>query len=128
MPSNLTCQSTPQKHNYFLRKVHHFQTGMKLIQVESSFPRKSMTFFAVNMLGTCIQLEEEKSVLADLKALLLKMTGSVSGKLMSIYLFKYFLLSIFLFLSLVRTPIIWMLKILLLISLLFRFFFFFCIS
>ena len=59
---------------------------MKLIQVESSFPRKSMTFFAVNMLGTCIQLEEEKSVLADLKALLMKMTGSVSGKLMSIHI------------------------------------------
>lgn len=61
---------------------------MKLIQVESSFPCTSMTFFAVNMLGTCIQLEEEKSVLADLKALLLKMTGSVSGKLMSIYIYS----------------------------------------
>ena len=48
-----------------------------------------MTFFAVNMLGTCIQLEEEKSVLADLKALLLKMTGSVSGKLMFIHMNEF---------------------------------------
>lgn len=58
------------------------------VQVESSFPRKSLTFFAVNMLGACIQLGEKKSVLADLRALLLKMTGSVSGKLMFIHIYS----------------------------------------
>lgn len=61
---------------------------MKSVRVELPFPWENMTFFAVNILCTYVQLEEKNSVVADLKTLLLKITGGLSRKLMFIHIYS----------------------------------------